>query len=159
MLGDALLVAPALEPGLTSRQVYLPPGLWYSYDGASQYQGGQTITVPARAGDIPLFVRAGSVIPTWPLMQFVGEKEIESVTLRVYPGADVAASYLYEDDGSSLAYQQGDCRVTRFQVQQRVLRRQSHGPYRPKYQRFEVAVAPFEREPRQAPIDFDELAL
>jgi alpha-glucosidase len=161
MLGDALLVAPAIEPGIASRQVYLPPGLWYDYDGSSQYQGGQTITAPAQAGDIPLFVRAGSVIPTWPLMQFVGQREIEAVTLRVYPGADIAASYLYEDDGRSLAYQQGDCRMTRFEIQdqRRVLRRQSQGDYCPGYQRFEITVAPFEDEPRQAPIDFDELAL
>jgi alpha-glucosidase len=163
MLGDVLLVAPVVEPGATSRQVYLPPGLWYDFDGPGQHTGGQTISVAAPDGHIPVFVRAGSVLPTWPSMQFVGERQVEAVTLRVYPGTGGGASWLYEDDGRSRAHERGDWRLTRFEVErdgeQWTLRRRSQGDYGPGYERFEVTVSPFDREPRQVPADFDEIVL
>jgi len=108
MFGDALLVAPVLKAGATTREVHLPGGLWYDFWTGSDHHGGTTITVDAPLEHIPLFVRAGSTIPMQPLMQYVGERSIDTLTLRVYlarTGRD--SSLYYEDDGHSFAYRQG----------------------------------------------------
>lgn len=100
MLGPNLLVAPVVEPGVEARAVLLPKGLWYNFwtgkrlDGGS---GGVAVTVPAPLDVLPLFVRAGAVLPLWPVMQYTGERLVDTLTLRVYMGQ--GRSILYEDKG------------------------------------------------------------
>jgi alpha-D-xyloside xylohydrolase len=97
MFGPALLISPVTEAGVSSWQTYLPKtrGGWYDYYSGQHYDGGQTVTTTVTKARIPVFVRAGSIIP-------VGGDEV-----LVYPGAD-AAFTLYEDDGTTMAYEQGD---------------------------------------------------
>lgn len=110
MFGPDLLVAPVTQQGEISRKVYLPAGTsWYNYWTNEEYAGGQTIDASAPIDVIPLFVRAGSILPLGEpvedLNQDQGIKEI-----RVYPGAD-ATFKLYEDDGKTYDYKK-DGRVT-----------------------------------------------
>jgi alpha-D-xyloside xylohydrolase len=112
MLGPAFLVAPITEQGTTSRQVYLPEGTdWYNWWTGERAKGGQTIKVAAPIDTIPLFVRGGSIVPLGSVVESTHEKQ--SVTkLRVFPGAD-ADFTMFDDDGSTYAYENGGGTVTR----------------------------------------------
>jgi len=111
MFGPALLVAPVTEQGATSRQVYLPAGAdWYNYWTNERLKGGQTITVAAPIETLPIFVRAGSIVPLGATVESTHEKQaVEKI--RVYPGAD-ARFTLFSDDGTSYAYESGAGTVT-----------------------------------------------
>ncbi len=111
MFGPALLVAPITEQGATSRQVYLPAGAgWYNFWTNERLEGGQTITVQAPIDTIPLFVRAGSILPLGSAVESTHQQQaIEHV--RVYPGAD-ASFTLFSDDGTTYAYENGAGSVT-----------------------------------------------
>jgi alpha-D-xyloside xylohydrolase len=107
MFGPAFLVAPVTEPQATSKKVYLPAGTgWTDFWTGETFAGGQTINVSAPMDKIPLFVRAGSIVPLGPVMQYTSEKPADPIELRVYPGADGAFT-LYEDEGDNYNYERG----------------------------------------------------
>jgi alpha-D-xyloside xylohydrolase len=112
MFGPAFLVAPVTEQGATSRKVYLPVGAdWYNYWTNERVKGGQTITVAAPIDTIPLFVRAGSIVPLGAPVEGTHQRQaIEKV--RVYPGAD-ASFTLFSDDGTTYDYEKGAGAVTK----------------------------------------------
>jgi alpha-D-xyloside xylohydrolase len=106
MFGPALLVAPVTRFKQRSRSVYLPSGSWYDASSGRHYHGGRRIHAAAPYERMPLFVRAGSIVPTGPDIQHTEGSENGPITLIVYTGADGRGS-LYEDDGVSLQYQRG----------------------------------------------------
>lgn len=107
MFGPALLVNPVTSYGARSRTVYLPgSGLWYDFWSGAAFPAGTTVTAPAPFDAIPIFVRAGSILPTGPDLQYIGEKPSDPTTLRVYAGADGDFT-LYEDDGATYGYEHG----------------------------------------------------
>eukprot|EP01037_Dinobryon_pediforme_P023357 gene23358-24782_t len=107
LFGDAFLVAPVTAYKARSRSVYFPEGTrWYDFDTGRAYQGGTRATVDAPFERLPLFVRAGAIVPTGPVTQYVDERRDAPLTILVYPGADGSFS-LYEDDGRSTAYKTG----------------------------------------------------
>jgi alpha-glucosidase/alpha-D-xyloside xylohydrolase len=112
MFGPAFLVAPATEQGATSRSVYLPAGCdWYNFWTNERIKGGQTIAAAAPIDEIPLFVRAGSIVPLGtPILSTQQPQAITSV--RVYPGAD-ADFTLFSDDGTTYAYENGGGSITK----------------------------------------------
>jgi alpha-D-xyloside xylohydrolase len=90
-----------------SRQVYLPVGYdWYDFWTGMKYQEGSNIKADAPIEKMPLFVKAGSIIPMGPFIQYTGEKAAEPIELRIYPGADGDFS-LYEDEGDNYNYENG----------------------------------------------------
>ncbi|WP_342657048.1 glycoside hydrolase family 31 protein [Sphingomonas sp. NY01] len=103
MFGPAFLVAPVTDQGVTKRPVYLPAGAdWYDYWTNRRYTGGQTIEVAAPIDQVPLFVRAGSIVPMGVQVPSTATKQpLEAI--RVYPGRDVSFT-LYDDDGTTNAY-------------------------------------------------------
>jgi alpha-D-xyloside xylohydrolase len=111
MFGPALLIAPVTEQGRTSREVYLPAGAdWYNFWTNERVRGGQRITVAAPIETLPIFVRAGSMLPLGVPVLSTNEKQAIA-QLRIYPGAD-ADFTLYNDDGQSYAYEKGDAQIT-----------------------------------------------
>ena len=92
--------------------VYLPKGAsaslsaWYDFWTGQRYSGGQKVTLQTTLDQVPMFVRAGSILPLGPEMQYVGEKAWDNLELRVYPGADGEFT-LYEDEGDTYNYEQG----------------------------------------------------
>ena len=106
MFGPAFLVAPVTEQGVTVRDVYLPAGAdWYDYWTNHRYTGGQTVKAAAPIDKIPLFVRAGSIVPIGVQVPSTATKQaLESI--RVYPGRD-ASFALYDDDGVTNSYRNG----------------------------------------------------
>ena len=112
MFGPALLVAPVTEQGVQSREVYLPAGSdWYNYWTNERVTGGRTIRVAAPIDTIPLFVRAGSILPLGAAIQNTSTPQALA-EVRVYPGRDADLT-LYDDDGVSYDYEKGAGRSTR----------------------------------------------
>ena len=105
--GRDVLVAPVLEKGATSRQVYLPAHSWYDFWTGERIEGGREISRNVDLETMPLYVRAGSILPLGPVKQFVHQETDEPLTVAIYPGAD-ASFLLYEDDGKSFNYRKGD---------------------------------------------------
>ena len=86
---------------------YLPKGAnWYDFWTGKLYKGGQNVVLTTRFDQVPMFVRAGSIVPLGPVMQYVGEKPWDNLEIRIYPGADAEFS-LYEDEGDGYNYEQG----------------------------------------------------
>lgn len=119
MFGPAFLVCPITEPMYygsestplkntrKSRQIYLPaPCDWYDFWTGKHYAGGQTIEAGAPLEIVPLFVRAGSIVPMGPKVQHVNEAPDAPLELRIYPGADGQFD-LYDDEGDSYRYEHG----------------------------------------------------
>ena len=107
LFGRDILVAPVVEQGATIRSLYLPHGTWYDFWTGQPIEGGHEIARSVDLETLPLFVRAGAVIPLGPVKQYTAEKVDQPVTIWVYPGADGVFS-LYEDDGRSFAYRKGE---------------------------------------------------
>jgi alpha-glucosidase/alpha-D-xyloside xylohydrolase len=107
LYGRDMLVAPVVEKGATSRSLYLPRGAWYDFWTHEKMEGGRELARPVDLETIPLYVRAGAVIPIGPLKQYTEEQVAGPITLRVYPGADAVFS-LYEDDGRTFNYRKGE---------------------------------------------------
>jgi alpha-glucosidase (family GH31 glycosyl hydrolase) len=107
MWGKSLLVAPVLEKGATARRVYLPPGIWYDFWTGDRIEGGRDINRSVDLETLPLYVRAGSILPLGPVKQFVDENVDGHLSLSIYPGAN-ASFLLYEDDGRSFNYRKGE---------------------------------------------------
>ena len=112
MFGPAFLVAPVTDQGATSREVYLPAGTdWYNFWTNERVKGGQMITVAAPIDTIPLFVRAGSIVPLGAPVE--STHQLQAIAqLRVYPGADGNFT-LFSDDGTTYAYEKGAGSITR----------------------------------------------
>ena len=104
--GRDLLVAPVVEKGATTRRVYLPRGRWFDFWNGESVAGGREIERPVDLATVPVYVRAGAVLPTGPVKQYADEPVEGNETLTVYPGAD-GTSTLYDDDGRSFDYRAG----------------------------------------------------
>jgi alpha-glucosidase/alpha-D-xyloside xylohydrolase len=134
LFGPHLLVAPVVERGATQRRLYLPKGRWIDFWTGEAVEGGREIDRAVDLATMPLYVRAGAVVPLGPVKQHTGERSDEPITLLVHPGADGDGD-LYEDDGDSFAYRRGDYRrfAFRWSDADRTLHvRQSHGPASPR---------------------------
>ncbi|MEO7714657.1 MAG: TIM-barrel domain-containing protein [Capsulimonas sp.] len=107
LMGDRLLAAPVLNEG-GARDVYLPAGQWYDFNTGASVAGAETRHIQAALDVIPAYVRAGTILPLGPVLQYTGEKPIDPLEVRVYPGAD-ASFTLYEDNGDNYDYQKGAC--------------------------------------------------
>jgi len=106
MFGPAFLVNPVTEPGATTRSLYLPQAKWYDFWTGSAIAGGRTIAAGALLERLPLYIRAGSILPLGPDEQWSTEKPADPIELRVYRGADGDFT-LYEDENDNYNYEKG----------------------------------------------------
>ena len=106
LFGPALLVNPVTEPRATTRHLYLPPAKWYDFWTGAAIQGGHTFDAPSPIDRMPLYVRAGSILPLGPEVEYAAEKSADPIELRVYRGANGAFT-LYEDENDSYDYEKG----------------------------------------------------
>jgi alpha-glucosidase/alpha-D-xyloside xylohydrolase len=107
LYGRDILVAPIVEKGAASRPVYLPKGVWYDFWTREKHEGGREIERKVDLATMPLYVRAGAVLPLGPVKQHTGEVVETPTTLAIHPGAD-AACFLYEDDGKTFNFRKGE---------------------------------------------------
>jgi alpha-D-xyloside xylohydrolase len=106
MFGPALLANPVTDLGATTRRLYLPKGTWYDFWTGQSLEGGRFVTAAAPLETMPLYVRAGSMLPLGPTVQYASEKPADPLELRIYRGGD-ADFTLYEDDGETYGYEKG----------------------------------------------------
>ncbi|MGH9344746.1 MAG: DUF5110 domain-containing protein [Terriglobia bacterium] len=112
MYGPAFLVAPVTEQGATHRRVYLPAGCdWYNYWTNERMHGGRTVVVDAPIDTLPLFVRAGSIVPLGSEVQSA-QRPQKIASIRVYPGANGSFT-LFRDDGNTYDYENGEDSITK----------------------------------------------
>ncbi|MBN2472771.1 MAG: DUF5110 domain-containing protein, partial [Anaerolineae bacterium] len=153
--GDSLMLAPVVEQGAASRAVRFPAGEWYDYWTGALQQGGETVTVEAPLHAVPLYARAGCVIPEWPTRQFVGDADPERLILRVFAGE--GESRLYEDAGDGKAYLDGVYRWSDFRMTHAAgklaLEWAKSGAYTPAYERVTVYAAGLEGELARVLVD------
>ena len=106
MYGPAFLVNPVTEPDATTRRLYLPQSKWYDFWTGSAVAGGKTIDASAPLDRLPLYIRAGSILPLGPDEEWSTEKPADPIELRIYRGAD-ADFTLYEDENDGYNYEKG----------------------------------------------------
>lgn len=107
MFGPALLVNPVVDPGAEARNVYLPAGhIWYDFWTGKKYENAKTITANATLDTMPLYVKAGTILPMGPVVQYAAEKLDAPIELRIYEGAD-GYFEIYEDEGDNYNYENG----------------------------------------------------
>lgn len=115
-LGDNLLICPIAEEKADGRWMYLPQGKWYYWWDDQLVEGGDEVWASADLEKIPLWIKSGAVIPMYPIMQYVGEKKVDTLTLHIYNTEDVNVSMLYEDAGDGYGYENGEKSVKTFTV-------------------------------------------
>jgi alpha-glucosidase (family GH31 glycosyl hydrolase) len=105
--GRDILVAPVVEKGAAERTLYLPHGVWHDFWTGERHDGGREITRKVELETMPLYVRAGAIVPMGPVKQYTAEKVEGPLEVAVYPGAD-GAFLLYDDDGATFDYRKGE---------------------------------------------------
>jgi alpha-D-xyloside xylohydrolase len=123
MFGKSILVAPVTEPGVTEWNVYLPKSSgWYNFWTGQRFAGGKKLKTPAPQNTIPLFVKAGSIVPMGKFLQYTSEKQMDTLEIRIYSGTDGQFA-LYNDEGNNYNYENGRYQVIPFKwnEQQQVL--------------------------------------
>jgi alpha-D-xyloside xylohydrolase len=104
LFGPSLLVSPVTEPGATTRRLYLPTGKWYNFWTGETFEGGHAIDTPAPLDQMPIFVRAGTILPMGLSHQYAEEKPDDPIEMRIYTGADADLTF-FEDDGNTYDYE------------------------------------------------------
>ncbi len=104
--GSDMLIAPVVQKGETERRVYLPKGLWYDFWSNRSFEGQQKVDRYVDLSTIPIYVKAGSILPMAPLRQYTGQPNKMPMTLRIYSGKNGTFT-LYNDDGKTLNYLKG----------------------------------------------------
>jgi alpha-glucosidase len=116
LFGRDLFVAPVLTEKVDPEDIHLPPGDWYDFWSAEKHSYKEQISLHPKLDELPLYIRAGAIVPMQPVVQSTNEKPYGPLELRVYPGNDCHGS-LYQDDGLTFAYQKGDFLRVRFLCQ------------------------------------------
>ncbi|QNL49940.1 DUF4968 domain-containing protein [Olivibacter sp. SDN3] len=104
--GDKILVSPVVNPGQSSKTVYLPQGEWFHYWSNKLFIGGKEYEIETPLDEMPIFIKGGAVIPEFPVMQFVDINNVDALKLSVYYTDKEINSFVYEDHGDTFAYEQ-----------------------------------------------------
>lgn len=140
--GDKILVFPVYEPECKSVNVYLPNGNWYYYWDNRLIKGGDLVQVETPIEILPIFVKGGSVIPEYPVMQFTGEFEINELVMNIYYSELPVNSFVYEDLGEGYGYENNQYLERKFLVgdhgQGFIISQSMEGAYSPRYENFHI---------------------
>lgn len=158
--GDKILICPVLEEGATSRKVYLPAGDWYDYWSHDSLAGGVEHLVEAPLDSMPIFVKAGSVIPEYPVMQHTNEFEIEELTFQIYYSNYEVNSFYFEDHGDTFAYEQDIYLEKKFIVngdkKSMTIKQSVEGLFTPRYETYDLKLIGLPFKPSKVIVDNKE---
>lgn len=149
MVGDNLLAAPVVEQGASRKMVYLPEGIWYDYWSGEKLEGGRYVIRKAALDEMPLFVRAGAVLPHYPEMEHVSSKKDKTLILRIYPeeGGSIREYLHYQDNGEDFAYRDGAYNLYRVALKDgEAAVTLEHNGYAPVYEKVLVQCGGEEKE-------------
>ncbi len=142
IFGNQILVCPVLEPNAKGRRMYIPKGKWYNYWNDEVTEGGKEHWVVADIDKIPLFVKEGAIIPKYPVQQYVGEKEIDQLTLDVYYKKGKERSTVYEDAQDGYDYKKGRYSLRSFKLTGRsnelIIQQHKEGKFVTTYDTFKL---------------------
>jgi alpha-glucosidase len=168
--GDKILVCPVLQEGATSRTVYLPKGQWFDYWTHERFEGGKEHLVNAPLDSMPIFVKAGAIIPEFPVMQHTNEFEVEEMMFQVYYSEYEVNSFYFEDHGDTFAYEQDIYLEKKFVVngdkKSMIVKQSIEGLFTPRYETYDLKIIGLPFKPSKIIIDnkdyvgsleFDEL--
>ncbi len=140
--GDKIVVCPINEPNAKGRRMYIPRGEWYNYWNKEVVSGGKETWVDADLDSMPIFVKAGAVIPKYPVQQYVGEKNIDQLTLDVYYKKGKENSELFEDANDGYDYTKGRYSLRNFKLEgngkKMTLRQHKQGKFITSYDTFKI---------------------
>jgi alpha-glucosidase len=117
VFGDSMIVAPITFPAdtvtsLDAQRIWLPPGSWVEWFTGTTLEGPAKTERRFALGEVPVYVKAGAIVPMQPKMRHTGEKPVDPLVLTVFPGARAGSTRVYEDDGSTPGYKAGACAWT-----------------------------------------------
>ncbi len=160
--GDKILVCPVLTEGAITRKLYLPQGTWYDYWSHEAIEGGKEFTVSAPLDSMPIFVKAGSVIPEAPVMQHVNEFEADELLFQIYYSNYEVNSFHYEDHGDTFAYEQDIYLEKKFIVNgdatSMSIKQSIDGLFTPRYETYELKLIGLPFTPSKIIIDGKDYA-
>ncbi|NNE56208.1 MAG: DUF5110 domain-containing protein, partial [Flavobacteriales bacterium] len=142
MFGEKILVCPILEPNSLGRRMYIPRGRWYDFWTKEVQEGGDEHWVDSDISTIPIFILEGSIIPKFPIQQYVGEKKIDTVKLDVYYKLGKENSQLFDDAHDGYDYTKGRFSLRTFKLRGKktelIIQQHKSGKYVTDYQDFEL---------------------
>ena len=142
VFGNQIVVCPILEPNAVGRRMYIPRGMWYNYWTNEHINGGKEIWVDTKFDQIPIFIKAGAVIPKYPVQQYVGEVEFDELKLDIYFKEGKEKSVVYEDAQDGYDYKKGRYSFLSFQAtgKEKELNIQLHkeGKYDTNYSQYKI---------------------
>lgn len=161
VFGNQILVCPILEPNALGRRMYIPRGQWYNYWTNKLVTGGKEMWVDTDYDEIPVFIKAGSVIPKYPVQQYVGELEFDELTLDLYYKEGKEKSVVYEDAQDGYDYKKGRFSFLSFQVtgKETELNIQLHkeGKYDTPYSKYKINLIGMPFKVRSIEIDNEKV--
>jgi alpha-glucosidase len=158
VFGEKLLVCPIIEPNAKGRRMYIPKGKWYDFWDDKIIEGGKEKWVDADIDSMPIFIKEGAIIPKFPIQQYVGEKEIDELTLDVYYKKGKEKSELYEDSSDGYEYKTGKFSLRHFNLigksNELIIQQYKSGKFITSYKTFKIKLhgMPF----KVARIQFDK---
>ncbi len=167
VFGNQILVCPILEPNALGRRMYVPKGEWYNYWTKELVTGGKELWVDTKYDEIPVFVKAGAIIPKYPVQQYVGELEFDQLELDVYYYLGKEKSLVYEDAQDGYDYKKGRYSLMSFQAvgkeKEFIIQLHKDGKFETNYKKFKINLfgLPFKIshiEVDKVKIDFDAKA-
>ena len=142
IFGDKILVCPILEANSKGRRMYLPKGIWYNNWTKKPIVGGKEAWVDADLESMPMFIKEGSVIPKYPVQQYVGEKEFDEITLEIYFTKGKETSMVYDDAHDGYDYTKGRYSLRNFKLtgksNELILQQYKSGKYETDYKKFRL---------------------
>ncbi len=144
VFGNKILVCPIQEPNAKGRRMYIPRGKWYNWWTDAIVDGGKEKWVDAEIDTIPLFVKEGAIIPKYPVQQYVGEKQIDEVTLDVYYKEGKELSQLFDDAHEGYDYTKGRYSLRTFKLtgkkKELILQQHKEGKFITTYETFKLCI-------------------
>ena len=163
IFGNQILVCPILEPNAIGRRVYLTKGNWYNYWTNELVSGGKELYVATDYDQIPIFIKEGAIIPKYPVQQYVGEIEIDIVTLEVYYKVGKEKSVLFEDAKDGYDYNKGRYSLSTFTLRGKendlIIQQHKEGKYETTYKKFRINLIGLPFKIGKIEIDNEEIVL
>ncbi|PZO31022.1 MAG: glycosyl hydrolase [Flavobacteriaceae bacterium] len=163
IFGNQILVCPILEPNAQGRRMYLPKGNWYNYWTNELVEGKRELWVSTNFDEIPVFVKEGSIIPKYPVQQYVGEMQFDELTLDVYYKLGKEKSTVYEDAQDGYDYNKGRFSLRTFSFNGKdkeiIIQQHKEGTFETTYSKFKINLKGLPFKVKKIEIDNEKVTL
>ena len=161
VFGDKILVCPIIEANAKGRRMYIPKGTWYNYWDDTILKGGKEIWIDADIDSLPIFIKEGSIIPKYPVQQYVGEKKINEIVLETYYKFGKEVSTLYDDAHDGYDYIKGRYSLRTFKLvgkkDELIIQQHKSGKFITEYKTFKLKLHGLPFKVSKIQIDNEEI--